>query len=66
MKYSTYFCVADLDDLDVISSKVFEQLMLHPELIMKIKKMGFHLPTPLQATTLPLALRGNGMFDLII
>ena len=62
MKFATDFCTTDERDLDVVSTKTFEQLMLHPKLIMSIKEVGYCLPTPVQATAIPLALRGTGLF----
>uniref|UniRef100_A0AC34FKZ6 ATP-dependent RNA helicase n=1 Tax=Panagrolaimus sp. ES5 TaxID=591445 RepID=A0AC34FKZ6_9BILA len=54
---------ADERTADVLSNKTFDQLLIHPEVINRIKKCNYQLPTPVQAGAIPLGLLGN---DLLV
>lgn len=62
MIFAVNLCVDDLATLEAMTAKPFDQLMLNPDIIMKMKKSGLRLPTPIQSAALPLVLEGRGMF----
>ena len=54
----------NLRSLDVVTSKTFDQLLIHPEIIKRLRQNDFKAPTPVQAGAIPLGLLGNGVsFD---
>jgi superfamily II DNA/RNA helicase len=64
MNYSSVIKVPDEKALDALCAKTFNQLLIHPNVIRRIRDVvDYKLPTAIQAGALPLALSGK---DLIV
>jgi hypothetical protein len=63
MNYSSVIKVPDEKTLDALCAKTFNQLLIHPYVILRIRDIDYKLPTAIQAGALPLALSGK---DLIV
>uniref|UniRef100_A0AC35FMW0 ATP-dependent RNA helicase n=1 Tax=Panagrolaimus sp. PS1159 TaxID=55785 RepID=A0AC35FMW0_9BILA len=63
MNYSSVIKVPDENTLDALCTKTFNQLMIHRNVILRIRDIDYKLPTAIQAGALPLALSGK---DLIV
>uniref|UniRef100_A0A914R2W7 RNA helicase n=1 Tax=Panagrolaimus davidi TaxID=227884 RepID=A0A914R2W7_9BILA len=63
MNYSSVIKVPDEKALDALCAKMFNQLLIHPNVILRIRDIDYKLPTAIQAAALPLALSGK---DLIV
>uniref|UniRef100_A0A914Y1Y6 RNA helicase n=1 Tax=Panagrolaimus superbus TaxID=310955 RepID=A0A914Y1Y6_9BILA len=63
MNYSSVITVPDEETMNAISSKTFEQLLIHSDIIQRIKNSGFDSPTAVQSSSIALGVLGK---DLLV